>query len=115
MTPRHLPILAMIFATILIASLAAVIARRPASPPQEPSSLVQTSNPLIDKPNMVDRLDFYDTPAMLDRATLQHVALATQPVHIVLADQRPRSFPRSGTWTSDVIETAMPFTELIPW
>jgi hypothetical protein len=31
-----------------------------------------------------------------------------------LTDQRLKSFPRSGTWTSEIIETAFAFTELIP-
>jgi hypothetical protein len=43
------------------------------------------------------------------------VALATtKPAQLILADQRLKSFPRSGTWTSNVIDTAFAFTELIP-
>ncbi len=135
MTPRHLAIVALLFTTVLIASLCAVMTRPPKPAlPTEPPREVQKTNPLLARPNMVDRLDFFDTPAGLDRAMMQHVTLVvgpapasrsstpatTQPAatrtmaRIVLSDQRLKSFPRSGTWTSDIIETAFPFTELIP-
>src|SRR2546423_8995994 len=112
MKTRNLFIPGVIFCAIVIAALCVIGMHREAP---ARSHTIQTSNPLIAKPNMVDRLDFFDTPASFDRATLQHVTLATtQPAQIVLSDQRPKSFPRSGTWNSDVMETAFPFTELIP-
>ena len=117
MNPRYLGIVALIFTTILIAALFAVFTNRhnPTTMIAPPRDVLKT-NPLQAKPNMVDRLDFYDTPATLDRAAMEHVTLlpTTRPAHITLTDQRPKSFPRSGTWTSDEIETAFEFTELIP-
>jgi hypothetical protein len=113
MTPRHLIIVALIFTTILIASLCALLTHHDSAPVPRG---IQITNPLVAKANMVDHLDFFDTPATLDRATMEHVTLAatTQPARVVLSDYRPKSFPRSGTWTSDVMDTQFSFTELIP-
>jgi hypothetical protein len=97
---------------LLTAGMFALIPREPAKSVRE---TIGTGNPLAGRTNMVDRLDFIDSTEAFDRATLQHVALATtRPAQVVLSDQRPKSFPRSGTWTSDVVRTAMAFTELIP-
>ncbi len=119
MKPRYLAIVSLLFATTVLASFSALVKIR-SSPTEvqvhetQPAA-VERSNPLIGRPNMVDRLDFYDTPTTLDRATLQHVTLATtQPTQIMLTDQQIRSFPRHGTWTSDQIDTAFEFTEFLP-
>src|SRR5581483_929991 len=120
MTLRQFLMIASICALVLVAALWDAL-RQPAGPSGFLD--IQKTNPLVEKPNMVDRLDFFDSPAMLDRATMQHVTLiaTTQPnrpragaAEIVLSDYGPKSFPRSGTWTSDGMSTAMPFTELIP-
>jgi len=73
------------------------------------------TNPMIERPNMVDRLDFFDTPARFDDGKLDHVSISfDQPARLILADWRETPFPRVGTWTSPEIVTAFGFTELIP-
>jgi hypothetical protein len=115
MTIRYRTLIASIYAAMFLVAMCAVFAFRT---PAERTPLVhhiQKSNPLLARPNMVDRLDFFDTPEAFDRAMMQHVAISTtQPASVILSDQRPKSFPRSGTWTSEIVETEFPFTELIP-
>jgi hypothetical protein len=111
MNPRHLMLIGVAVFVLLTAAMFALIPREQ----QKTARDILTGNPLAGRVNMVDRLDFIDSAEAFDRATMQHVTLATtQPTQIVLSDQRPKSFPRSGTWMSDVVRAAMPFTELIP-
>src|SRR5690242_1682473 len=115
MTIRYRTLIASIYAAMFLVALCAVFAYR--TPDERPTVVhhIQKSNPLLARPNMVDRLDFFDTPEAFDRATMQHVAISTtQPASVILSDQRSKSFPRSGTWTSEIVETEFPFTELIP-
>jgi len=70
--------------------------------------------PVGNPPGMVDRLDFFDTPAAWRAGELERVQLLTDsPARLILSDPRGK-FPRMGTWTSPATITAYGFTELIP-
>ena len=47
----------------------------------------------------------------LDRCVLE----TSSPARIVLNDAAPRSFPREGEWTTDIVKADMPFTEFVPY
>lgn len=111
MSSRSFGILAVVVSiAVLLALLAALWL--------SPSDLRKRSpwdGPLAHKSEMVDRLDFYDSAPAFDGGRFEHASLVTQPsTRVVLNDQRTKTFPRYGTWTSGEIETAFPFTELIP-
>jgi hypothetical protein len=73
------------------------------------------SNPLANPPGMVDQMVFFDTADAWREGIRRNVALViTEPVRLVLLNENERAFPRDGTWTSPVTETAFPFTEFIP-
>jgi hypothetical protein len=94
-------------ALVMIVSLIWVAVEFARSPGPEDGLL---SNPV----GMVDRLDFFDTPARWTAGTLERVkVLDGSPPRIGLSDPRGR-FPRSGSWTSAEVTAAVPFTELIP-
>lgn len=69
------------------------------------------NNPLHGRPNMVDRLVMFDTAARFTQGQNEHVAPGAA---VVLNDDRPKTFPRYGTWTSPVIELGFGATEFIP-
>jgi hypothetical protein len=71
------------------------------------------ANPLRGRPNMVDRLLMIDTPPRFAQAQGDHVTV-TSAGNVVLNDDRPKSFPRYGTWTSQPIEVGFGATEFIP-
>jgi hypothetical protein len=65
---------------------------------------------------MFDRTVVFEGAAAWDAATTSTmVRVDTQtPARLVLADKRPKAFPRRGTWVSPVIESSDPFTEVLP-
>jgi hypothetical protein len=74
------------------------------------SELGHVANP----PGMVDRLDFFETPAAF--AAGQSERIEWSPVGhagMTLTDARGK-FPRGGSWISPEMATAYDFTELIP-
>ncbi len=77
-----------------------------------PAAQVSTTNPLGYDPNMVDRLDMFDTAA--DWVSAEGVRVVIDGDHLTLTDDREKSYPRSGHWISPVQETAFRFTELLP-
>src|SRR4051812_2758101 len=85
------------------------------SPSTSPARKPALTNPLIERPNMVDRLDFFDSQEIFDEGKLEHVSISyDNPARLLLADWRQNTFPRVGTWTSPEIQTEFGFTELIP-
>src|SRR3954452_18406178 len=68
--------------------------------------------------SMVDKLEFFDTPAAFSRGRMENASLAKAddagPARFVLDFPDPKGFPREGTWTSPKIETDFPFSELLP-
>jgi hypothetical protein len=63
---------------------------------------------------MVDRLDFFDTPAAWSDGKAEGVEIVTAGrARLALKDTRGQ-FPRLGTWTSAEVRSDVPFTELLP-
>jgi hypothetical protein len=84
-------------------------------PTTRPSRRPAMTNPMVARPNMVDRLVFVDSQAAFDAGKLDHVAIAAdEPARLVLAEWRETPFPRVGTWTSPEVKCDFNFTELIP-
>jgi hypothetical protein len=70
--------------------------------------------PMTNPVGMVDRLDFFDTPAAWSAGQLERVELLTTgPDRLTLHDTRNK-FPREGTWTSPEVRADVPFTEVVP-
>ena len=95
-----------ILALLVIASLVtvAVLSTRDAARP----------TPMTNPVGMVDRLDFFDTPAAWPESTRERVdVITTAPARLTLHDTR-NDFPRDGLWTSAEVKTDLPFTELLP-
>ena len=84
-------------------------------PTIEPFRRPSLTNPMVERPNMVDRLDFFDSPAKFDEGSLDHVSISLEgPSRLILADWRENTFPRIGTWISPQMQTEFGFTEFIP-
>jgi hypothetical protein len=63
----------------------------------------------------VDRLVMIDTADAFARGTLNHAAVKTgDDGGIVLDDQRTKSWPQEGTWTSPELKPEFPFKHLLP-
>jgi hypothetical protein len=73
---------------------------------------ISGSNPLRGHPNMVDRLVMFDAPARFSAGQNDHLQILGSGV--VLNDERPKTFPRYGTWTSQPIELGFGATEFLP-
>ena len=103
---RVFGILFPMLALLIIASLitVAVLSTRDAAGP----------TPMTNPVGMVDRLDFFDTPAAWSAGTRDRIdILTTGPDRLALHDTR-NDFPRDGLWTSAEVKTDLPFTELLP-
>jgi hypothetical protein len=73
------------------------------------------TNPMVGRPDMVDRLVMYDSEKGFGVGQLDQVSLATNSSpQIVLSDQRQNTYPRYGSWVSPIVESEFGFTELIP-
>jgi hypothetical protein len=100
------PFLLVLLALLMIGSLITVafLATR------DPAGPIAMTNPA----GMVDRLDFFDTPAAWSTGKLERIAVQTTgPDRLTLHDTR-NQFPRQGAWLSPEIKTDLPFTEIVP-
>jgi hypothetical protein len=88
-------------ALLMIASLGTVMVHFARS-----ADIGKIGNP----PGMVDRLDFFETPAEFAAGTSERVAWTAA---MTLNDPRGK-FPREGSWVSPEVATPYAFTELIP-
>ena len=67
--------------------------------------------------SMVDKLEFVDTRETFRQGKLRAAILASDddgPIRVVLDGKTHNGFPREGTWTSPIVQTDFPFTELVP-
>jgi hypothetical protein len=111
MTPRRLAILASVTCVALLGTLVLVLWLVPSPPTRDRS----VTNPMVGRPDMVDRLVMFDSDREFLTGHLDHVAVVHDtPAQIVLLDRRPNTYPRYGYWTSPVIECEFGVTELIP-
>ncbi|MBI1292861.1 hypothetical protein GC173_16735 [bacterium] len=84
----------------------------------------ETGDPADDTPGnalkvlqpMQDRTVVFEGAAAWDSATTSTLVRidTREPARLLLADERPKVFPRRGTWVSPVIESDFPVTEVLP-
>jgi hypothetical protein len=78
----------------------------------------RSGNPMGNPPGMVDRLVMIDSAEAFQRGKLDGLEIKgnERGVATVVMEQKgePERYPKRGTWTSDEVVTAFPFTEVIP-
>lgn len=111
MTPKQYNLLVISACAMLLAFIGAALYLTHPRASRDPSD----TNPLVGRPNMVDRLVMFDSGRAFVDGRLEHVSVVYgTPSRVVLDDRRPTTFPRYGSWTSPEITTEFGFTELIP-
>lgn len=86
------------------------------APRSEETGDISLSNPLGDQRQMADRIIVFQGPAAWDSASTRTLVRIENDGmgRLLLDDQRPKAFPRRGSWTSPEIEAEFPFTEVLP-
>lgn len=108
---RRRRIVGVALAVVVVAALAASVLLRDRPGRRRPN----TSNSLANPPGMVDRLVAVDSPLAWAGGTFAGVRLlGNSPARVLLAAGPGEEYPRSGAWTSPVIEADVDFTELLP-
>jgi hypothetical protein len=91
--------------------IALLVSTRTSPPPHA----LRIGNPLHGRPNMVDGLQMIDNEQGFRAAELDHVKVIPGAASgVVLNDDRAKSFPRYGTWTSPEFDVGYGLTEFIP-
>jgi len=117
--------LALLLAVFMVGAASSLPAQQPAgaiadpaeaAPASERPSDLNLGNVLSVVEPMADRTVVFTGRAAWDAATTSTLVMADDrnPARLVLADERPKAFPRRGTWISPTIETEFPVTEVLP-